>query len=153
TRSAESSGLPLISVQHHVAHVAAVAAERRWNGPTLGVALDGYGYGADGAPWGGELILLDGAQWTRVGSLAPLTLPGGDCAAREPGRMGVAMLPRLGRLDEAGRRFPDAPEAGRLSAALARGARLPTTTSLGRLFDAAAALAGVCLRQLYEGQA
>ena len=153
TRSAESSGLPVIAVQHHVAHVAAVAAEKRWSGNVLGVALDGHGYGADGAPWGGELIVLDGARWTRVGALEPLALPGGDKAAREPWRMGVAMLHRLGRLGEASRLFPGLPDAARLSKAIARGARFPRTTSLGRLFDAAAALAGVCLRQQYEGQA
>ncbi len=153
TCSAESSGLPVIAVQHHVAHVAAVVAETRWSGAVLGVALDGHGYGADGAPWGGELIMLDGARWTRVGALQPLALPGGDRAAREPWRMGVAMLHRLGRLDEVSRIFPGTPEAARLSDALKRGARFARTTSLGRLFDAAAALAGVCLRQEYEGQA
>jgi hydrogenase maturation protein HypF len=153
TRSAESSGLPVIPVQHHVAHVAAVVAERRWTGPVLGVALDGHGYGADGAPWGGELILLDGAKWTRLGALAPLALPGGDMAAREPWRMGVAMLHRLGRLEQATRIFPGVPAAQRLAEAIARGARFAQSTSLGRLFDAAAALAGVCLRQQYEGQA
>ena len=89
--------MPVVAVQHHVAHVAAVAAERRWNGPLLGVALDGQGFGTDGAPWGGELIALDGARWERVGSFEPLALPGGDKAAREPWRMGVAMLERLGR--------------------------------------------------------
>jgi hydrogenase maturation protein HypF len=145
--------LPLIAVQHHVAHVAAVAAENRWSGPVLGAALDGHGFGADGAPWGGELIVLDGANWERVGSLEPLALPGGDRAAREPWRMGVAMLDRIGRLDEAQRRFPSAPDAVRLADAFARGARFAMTTSMGRLFDAAAALAGVCLRQHYEGQA
>src|SRR5271157_3240899 len=153
TRAAESSGLPVIAVQHHVAHVAAVVAEQRWSGAILGVALDGHGYGADGASWGGELIMLDGARWTRVGALEPLALPGGDRAAREPWRMGVAMLHRLGRLEETQRIFPGMPEAARLSGALARGARFARTTSLGRLFDAAAALAGVCLRQDYEGQA
>ena len=153
TRSAESSGLPVIAVQHHVAHVAAVVAETRWSGAVLGVALDGHGYGADGAPWGGELIMLDGARWARVGALEPLALPGGDRAAREPWRMGVAMLHRLGRLDQVSRIFPGMPDAARLSDALARGARFARTTSLGRLFDAAAALAGVCLRQDYEGQA
>ncbi len=153
TRSAEASSLPLVRVQHHVAHVAAVAAERRWQGPVLGVALDGYGYGTDGAAWGGELIVLDGARFERIGSLDPLALPGGDKAAREPWRMGVAMLARLGRLDEAARLLPGAPGARRLAEALQHGARFPRTTSLGRLFDAAAALAGVRLDQRYEGQA
>jgi hydrogenase maturation protein HypF len=153
TRSAESLGLPVIPVQHHVAHVAAVAAETRWNGPVLGVALDGQGYGADGAPWGGELIALDGDRWARIGALAPLALPGGDKAAREPWRMGVAMLQRLGRLNDAALLLPKSHDAARLAAAFQRGARFPQTTSLGRLFDAAAALAGVCLVQHYEGQA
>jgi len=153
TRFAESTGLPVIAVQHHLAHVAAVAAEKQWSGPVLGVALDGHGYGADGAPWGGELIALDGASWKRIGHFEPLGLPGGDKAAREPWRMGVAMLHRLQRIDETGRRFPAAPDATRLADALARGARFPSSTSAGRLFDAAAALAGVCLIQHYEGQA
>ncbi len=153
TRSAEVSGLPVIAVQHHVAHIAAVAAEKRWTGHVLGVALDGYGYGADGGPWGGELIALNGASWTRVGWLEPLALPGGDKASREPWRMGVAMLHRLGRLDEAAWRFPETPDAARLAEAFTRGARFARTTSMGRVFDAAAAFAGVCLVQHYEGQA
>ncbi len=153
TRSAEASGLPVLAVQHHVAHVAAVAAERRWSGPLLGVALDGQGFGTDGAPWGGELIALDGARWARVGSLEPLALAGGDKAAREPWRMGVAMLERLGRLQDAARVLSGAPDAARLADAMRRGARFARTTSCGRLFDAAAALAGVRLIQHYEGQA
>ena len=124
TRSAEASGLPLIRVQHHVAHVAAVAAERRWEGPLIGVALDGHGYGADGGAWGGELIHLDGANWERIGSLEPLALPGGDRAARDPWRMGVAMLERLGRLAEAGRLMPGAPGAQASPRLLAGGARV-----------------------------
>ena len=125
TRSAESSGLPVVAVQHHVAHVAAVVAETRWSGAVLGVALDGHGYGADGAPWGGELIVLDGARWTRVGALEPLALPGGDKAAREPWRMGLAMLHRLGKLDQTSRLFPGLSDAARLSDALARRALRP----------------------------
>ncbi len=153
TRSAEASGLPVVAVQHHVAHVAAVAAEARWSGPLLGVALDGQGFGADGASWGGELIALDGARWGRVGSLEPLALAGGDKAAREPWRMGVAMLDRICRLEDAALVFPDTPGAARLADAMRRGARFDRTTSCGRLFDAAAALAGVRLVQHYEGQA
>jgi hydrogenase maturation protein HypF len=153
TRAAEATGLPVARVQHHLAHVAAVAAEHALAGGVLGVALDGQGYGTDGAPWGGELIALDGADWRRVGWLEPLALPGGDVAAREPWRMGVAALARLGRLDAAARLMPGAPQAGRLAARFASGAAFPLTTSLGRVFDAAAALAGVRLVQHYEGQA
>jgi hydrogenase maturation protein HypF len=82
-----------------------------------------------------------------------LALPGGDRAAREPWRMGMAMLARLGRLDDAPRLFASTPGALRLADAIRRGARFAGTSSLGRLFDAAAALAGVCLVQHYEGQA
>jgi hydrogenase maturation protein HypF len=153
SRFAEASGLPAMRVQHHVAHVAATAAEAGWKGPVLGAALDGFGYGADGGAWGGELIALDGADWRRLGHLAEMPLPGGDRAAREPWRMGVVALHQLGKGEEAARLFGHMPEAPRLAEALARGARFPHTTSLGRTFDAAAALSGVCLRQHYEGQA
>ena len=153
TRAALAADLPCIAVQHHVAHVAAVAAEHGLTGAVLGVALDGQGYGADGAPWGGELLRLEGADWRRLGHLEPLALPGGDRAAREPWRMGVAMLYQLDRLDLVPRLFPEIPDAARLSARFAEGARFPMTTSLGRLFDAVSALAGVCVVQGYEGQA
>lgn len=152
TRFAEETGLPLLRAQHHAAHVAAVAAEHREAGPILGVALDGYGRGDDGGAWGGELMLVEGDRWTRLGHLAPLALPGGDRAAREPWRMGVAALAALGRLDQAAAFFPEAPLAAQVAASLRRGG-VATTTSMGRLFDAAAALAGVCLAQRYEGQA
>lgn len=152
TRLAEELNLPLLRTQHHAAHVAAIAAEHRVEGPILGVALDGYGMGDDGGAWGGELLLIEGAGWTRLGHLAPLPLPGGDRAAREPWRMGVAALSAIGRLDLAPALFPQTPLAGKLAERLRRDA-VPTTTSMGRLFDAAAALAGVCLEQRDEGQA
>ncbi|RTL85630.1 MAG: carbamoyltransferase HypF [Hyphomicrobiales bacterium] len=152
TRLAEDMGPPLLRVQHHAAHVGAIAAEHGIGTPVLGVALDGYGMGDDGGAWGGELMLLEGARWTRLGHLAPLPLPGGDRAAREPWRMGVAALAAIGRLDLADKLFPREPRVARLADRLRRSAT-PTTTSMGRLFDAAAALAGICLEQGYEGQA
>jgi hydrogenase maturation protein HypF len=153
TLFAETLGLRVLRVQHHVAHLAAVAAEHRLSGNVLGVALDGYGYGDDGCPWGGELILLQGAQWQRRGHLLPLPMLGGDRAAREPWRMGIAALVALGRGAEASERFPANALAGRLAAFLISDAQGPETSSMGRLFDAAAALLGVCTRQSYEGQA
>jgi hydrogenase maturation protein HypF len=149
TRFAESTGLPILRVQHHAAHLAAVAAEHRLTGSVLGVALDGHGQGEGGAAWGGELMLVHGAAWCRVGHLLPLALPGGDRAARDPWRMGIAALHALGRGSEAAQRFAAFPLAGRVAA----GAGYPTTTSMGRLFDAASALLGLCPQQSYEGQA
>ncbi len=152
TRVAEEMNLPLLNAQHHAAHVAAIAAEHAVPGAVLGVALDGYGMGDDRGAWGGELMLVEGATWKRLGRLAPLALPGGDWAAREPWRMGIAALGAIGRLDLAEPLFPNAPLAGKVAESLRRGV-VPKTTSMGRLFDAAAALAGVCLEQRYEGQA
>jgi hydrogenase maturation protein HypF len=153
TLFAEATGLPVLRVQHHAAHVAAVAAEHHLRGEVLGVALDGYGYGTKGSAWGAELILLDGAQWRRIGHLAPLPMPGGDRAAREPWRMGVAALTALGRGAEAAEYFPDIALAGHLAAASEATGLIPTTSSMGRLFDAAAAVLRVRTRQSYEGQA
>lgn len=154
TRFAEASGLPLQAVQHHAAHLAAVAAEHQVHGPILGIALDGYGLGDDGGAWGGELMRLDDAHWRRLGHLAPLAMPGGDRAAREPWRMGVAALMAFGRADKAAHYFPDVPLAGVLASTLAtRRTSAMTTTSMGRLFDGAAALLGLRTHQSYEGQA
>lgn len=152
-RMAESLGLPLVPVQHHVAHVAAVAAEHHLTGPVLGLALDGHGFGTDGTSWGGEMLLVDGGNWRRSGSLAPMPLPGGDRAAREPWRMAVAVLQAAGRADLVPTVLPGHAGAAQLSAMLARGMRTGNTSSLGRLFDAAAAIAGIRLTQSYEGQA
>ena len=153
TRFAEESGLPVVRVQHHAAHIAAIAAEHGVAGPLLGVALDGHGHGDDGAAWGGEIILVEGASWRRLGHLSPLALPGGDRAARSPWRMGLAALHALGRLDQAAEKFAGIPAAAELARLLRHGLGVPMTTSAGRLFDAAAALLGVRLEQYYEGQA
>jgi len=148
---AEAAGLPILRVQHHAAHVAAIAAEHRVAGPLLGVALDGYGIGPNEEAWGGELMVVDGHAWQRLGHLAPLALPGGERAAREPWRMGMAALKKLGRIDEAQRFFPTVRSAPALAKMLT--GDVAETTSMGRLFDAAAGLIGTRLVQDYEGQA
>lgn len=152
-RMAESLNLPIVPVQHHLAHVAAVAAEHHLLGPVLGLALDGHGFGTDGTGWGGEMLAVEGHRWHRAGSLSPISLPGGDRAAREPWRMGVSVLGAVGRLDLASRLWPDHFGVAQLAGLLARGMRPPVTSSLGRLFDAAAAISGIRLVQVYEGQA
>ena len=144
--------VPVLSVQHHAAHVAAIAAEHGLSGPILGLALDGIGHGDDGAAWGGELIRVTGTGWERLGHLAPLALPGGDKAAREPWRMAVAALHAIGEGERALSLFPDEPMVPAVLARLASG-REATTTSAGRLFDAVAGLVGLRRRQDHEGQA
>ncbi len=149
---AERWDIPLIAVQHHHAHIAAVAAEYGVNGPILGLAMDGVGLGGgDGGAWGGELLRLDGPGYTRLGHLLPLPMPGGDKAAQEPWRMAAAVLHLLGRGEEIARRFPGQAAARPLRLLLARGG--PVSSSLGRYFDAAAGLLGVCEVMAYEGQA
>ncbi|WP_333824003.1 carbamoyltransferase HypF [Pinisolibacter sp.] len=143
---------PVLPVQHHAAHVAAIAAEHGIVEPILGLALDGIGHGDDGSAWGGEFIRVSGASWRRLGHLAPLALPGGDKAAREPWRMAVAALHAIGEAERARALFADEPLLAPLLARLDTG-REATTTSLGRLFDAVAGLAGLRRRQDHEGQA
>jgi hydrogenase maturation protein HypF len=145
--------VPAIGVQHHHAHVAAVAAEHRVETAVLGLALDGVGLGTDGTAWGGELLLVERGTFARLGHLAALGLPGGDRAAREPWRMAASVLARGGRSGEIARRFADEPAAAMVSTMLARGVRVPATTSAGRWFDAAAGVLGVSRRMAFEGQA
>jgi hydrogenase maturation protein HypF len=149
---AQRRGIPLIGVQHHHAHIAAVMAEHGVERPVLGIALDGVGLGDDGGIWGGELLLVDQAHSTRVGHLRELPLPGGDRAAREPWRLGAAVLHLLGRGDEIERRFAQ-PGAPLVRQMLQQRLNTPSTSSMGRWFDAAAALLGVRDVQSFEGQA
>lgn len=152
-------GLPAIGVQHHHAHLVAVAAEHGLRGPCLGVIMDGTGYGDDGSIWGGELLLGDADGYMRVGCFEPFPLPGGDAAIRAPWRTAVSCL-RAAGLAEGGAealvaRWPFL--AGRpvepLLEMLERDVSCTPTSSCGRLFDAVAALAGVRRDVAYEAQA
>lgn len=153
TRFAQDFCLPTFPIQHHHAHLASVAAEHAIVTPTLGLALDGYGYGSDGSSWGGELMLLENTECIRLGSFDPLAQPGGDLAAREPWRMAASVLNKLGKRDEIAQRFPDQPHAKMLATLFEKKFPMPLTHSCGRLFDAASALLNINALSQYEGQA
>src|SRR5574343_1752104 len=155
-RLADRWAVPLHGVEHHAAHLAAICAEHDVNAPLTCLAIDGVGLGPDGGAWGGELLRLDGADCQRLGHLQSLRLPGGDRAAKEPWRMAVAALHGAGLAHHIAvwqqKTWPER-DAGPLLTLLARDLRCPPTTSLGRYFDAAAGLLGVCDVIQYEGQA
>jgi len=146
---AERSGLPIIRVQHHQAHVAACAAENNVEGPYLGIAWDGTGYGLDGTIWGGEFFYVENQrvennQYERIAHLRPFGLPGGDAAVREGWRSAASVL-----FDALG---PDAVDSP-VRPMLERKINVVPTTSVGRLFDAVASITGVAQQNRFEGQA
>lgn len=154
---AAREGLPLVRVQHHHAHIAAVLAEHACHERVLGVALDGTGYGADGTAWGGEFLVADLADYERLAHFAYIPLPGGDRAAKEPWRLALNVLHGMYGEDMAAHapKFIDTLPVGweLLMQATAAGVNVPLTSSAGRLFDATAALLGACHVNRYEGQA
>ncbi len=147
--------LTLVGVQHHHAHVAAVMAEHGLSGPVLGVAWDGNGLGDDGTLWGGEFLGCTLADYQRQGWLRPLALPGGEVALREPRRVALGLLREAGRgeAESATRQAFGGAECELLEQMLAKGVNCPTTSSVGRLFDAIASLLGLVQVASFEGQA
>lgn len=155
TIAALNSDLPAIGIQHHLAHLGGVIASQQITGPVIGVIGDGSGYGTDSRIWGGEFFAGEGIQWQRLGHLKYYPLPGGEAAIKEPWRMGAVYL-------------TDAPEdlSGewlqqlnletkwrQLRTAIKLGINSPETSSLGRLFDGIAAIAGGITAVSYEGEA
>ncbi len=138
-------GVPLRRVQHHHAHVAACMAEHGLPGPVLGFSWDGTGYGPDGTVWGGEALVCEGAEYRRVAHLRTFALPGGDRAVRQPRRSALGVLFELLGQDaaELAAAWFSRQELDQLLPMLQRRIHAPRTSSMGRLFDAVAAICGL----------
>ncbi|MFO7370735.1 MAG: carbamoyltransferase HypF [Bacteroidales bacterium] len=158
TRFALQSGLPVIQVQHHHAHIASCMAENSIHEPVIGMAFDGTGYGTDGHIWGGEFLVCEYARFERFAHFEYMPLPGGDRVAGEPWRMGLSLL-RMAY----GKNFPDLDipllkqvdpvVLKKVDEALEKGINCPLSSGAGRLFDAVAALAGLCLNSGFHAEA
>jgi hydrogenase maturation protein HypF len=151
-------GVKLVGVQHHHAHVVSVMAELNLHGPLIGVSYDGTGYGPDGTAWGGEILVADRSEYRRAFHLLPVPLPGGEAAIAHPGRMALSHLIAAFGADEAlslaRRLLPHIlePEARVIARQIERRINCPLTSSMGRFFDAVAALIGATPEATYEGQ-
>jgi hydrogenase maturation protein HypF len=154
----QQSGLNLVGVQHHHAHIASCMAENHLEGRVIGFALDGTGYGTDGNIWGGEVLIAGYENFERAAHFDYVPLPGGDAAIREPWRMAVSYLAHhFGReflkLDIPFVRQLNQSKVDLLLRMMEQGVNSPLTSSCGRLFDAVAALIGIRQQVNYEAQA
>ncbi|WP_124060704.1 carbamoyltransferase HypF [Gordonibacter sp. Marseille-P4307] len=153
---AREQGSPLIEVQHHHAHIASVLGEHGIGEAVCGIAFDGTGYGADGALWGGEVLLANRSDYERFANFSYVPMPGGAAAIENPLRMAYGVLWAFDLLGHpCARRVIDqlGDQAAVCDQMIERGLNAPSTSSVGRLFDAAAALTGVCAHPTYEGEA
>ena len=159
---ARKCNLPLVEVQHHHAHIASVMAEAIAAGQlttdarVLGIAFDGTGAGTDGTIWGGEFLVASLGGFERAAHLRTWALPGGAASVRDARRNAFALLSELGLLEHPGaeRLLGDLDEQTRSVTAtmIERGINSPRTSSMGRLFDAAATILGICGQATYEGE-
>lgn len=159
---ARKCNLPLVEVQHHHAHIASVMAEAIAAGQlttdarVLGIAFDGTGAGTDGTIWGGEFLVVSLGGFERAAHLRPWALPGGAASVRDARRNAFALLSELGLLEHPGaaRLLDSLDEQTRSVTAtmIERGINSPRTSSMGRLFDAAAAILDICDKATYEGE-
>ena len=150
---AGADGLRTLAVQHHHAHVASCMAEHGLTEPVIGVAFDGSGYGEDGTVWGGEFLVGDARAVHRGAHFRPVPLPGGEQAVREPWRMAIAHLLDAGVEVGSIANRVGADRARTIERMIERRLNSPLTSSVGRLFDAVASIAGVRDRMSFEGQA
>jgi hydrogenase maturation protein HypF len=153
---AREQALPRVEVQHHHAHVVAAMAENELEGPVCGFAFDGTGYGVDGAIWGGEVLLANLQAFERFANVAYFPLPGGAQAIRHTDRCAFGVLWSAGLLEHpfAQRFFADKEqETTLMNKMIEGGINTPFASSMGRIFDAASALLGICSDPRYEGEA
>lgn len=155
---AAESGLPVIRVQHHHAHMAACMAENGLEGEVIGLIFDGTGFGSDGTIWGGEMLTGGYGGFRRAGHFRPVRMPGGDAAVREPWRMALAYLylaygKAAATLDHPVARYLSETEHAMFATMLDKGINSPHTSSCGRLFDAVAAILNLRHKVSYDGQA
>jgi len=150
---------PLIRVQHHWAHVASALAEYNHDGPVIGLVADGTGYGTDGAIWGCECLIASLTEFSRFGHLEYYPLAGGDRAAKEAIRPLVGLLSPQGRFEEVENHLdvleriePDREKVRMICSQIEKGINTTPTSSLGRLFDAAAALCGAGGHNRFEAE-
>lgn len=158
SRYGRELGLPLIEVQHHHAHIVSVMAEHGLEGKVIGLALDGTGYGEDGSIWGGEILLADYSQLSRMGHFKPLLLPGGDAAIREPWRIAVGVMFGLfrERIFDIHPKFVENIGLKRIRhivSMIKADVNCPLSSGAGRLFDAVASILNVGHENSFDGQA
>lgn len=157
TQKAQELNLPVISVQHHVAHVFSVLAENHLEGPALGVAWDGTGWGEDHTIWGGEFFKVGKASVERFATLRPFPLVGGDKAAKESRRSALGLLYELYRDEAFNLELPTVeafvPQELSILGKMLTFPERTLTSSMGRLFDAVSSLTGLCQKSRFEGEA
>lgn len=155
--AAEESGLPLVRVQHHYAHILSCMAENDYHGDCIGISFDGTGYGTDGTIWGGEVLRCNPSGFERLGSIRPFLQTGGDIASKEGWRIAVSMLidifgsraeeviDKLGLIRTGTFKTYKAMHDGKINSVV--------STSAGRLFDAVSAILGIKYENTFEGEA
>jgi hydrogenase maturation protein HypF len=158
TKWAKKQSLPLIEVQHHHAHLAFVMAENKISDPTIGIILDGTGFGTDGTIWGGEVLIGDFKSFERFAWLEPVAMPGGSAAIKQPWRMALSYLYNvygedIGSVDLPPIKNRSPREIELIKTMIEKRINSPLTSSCGRLFDAVSAILGICTEVTFEAEA
>jgi hydrogenase maturation protein HypF len=149
---AAHAGVATVPVQHHCAHIASVLAEKRLNGPVIGFAFDGTGWGGDGTIWGGECFLVCGSTFTRLAHFEQFPLPGGDVAVREIWRLAVSLLSKA-RIHSLPRAIKKQYHWQEIQSMISKNMNSPLCSSVGRVFDGIAAMIGLKNEVGFEAQA